>query len=155
MLSHDTVLLSRFLYNSPYGSQISPILSSSSVHFLSPNSLCSISSSFSLIISMVHHHLLCLPFYHLQFLSSLLQYSLLYFLSIYPNSFLTINLPGNFPLANIPLFSSLSCLCISSISLLYSISNSSTISLAFPKFSSPSHISNSTMNLFYCTKYLS
>ena len=40
------------------------------------------------------------------------------------------------------------------IKTLYSISNSSTISLAFPKFSSPFHISNSTVNPFYCTKYL-
>ena len=158
--SYDTIPLSRFLilrilHNLSYGSWIFPILLSFSVHSLSSNSLCSISSSFSLIVSMICCPLLYLPFHCLQFFSSLPQYSLLYLLSVHPHSFLVVNLPSNSSLASIPLFSSLSCFCISFIFLLYSLSNSSTTSLAFSKFSSPFHVSKSAMNPFYHTKYLS
>ena len=64
-------------------------------------------------------------------------------------------LPGNSPLSYIPLFSSLSCHLMSSISLPYSFSKSFNVSLAFPKFSVPSYVSASDINPFHCTKNFS
>ena len=110
-------------------------LSSSSVHSLTPDS-----SSF-LIVSMVLCPLVLPPFHHLQFLSNLAQYSSSYLLSDHPNNFLAVNRPGNSPLLNVP--SSFSCFLTSSISRWYSFSYSSIASLAFPKFSLPSQVSDS------------
>ena len=92
-------------------------------------------------------------FHHLQFLSSLPQYSLSYLLFNHPNNFLAVNLPGNSPFLNT--LSSCSCLVISSISCRYSLLNSLIASFAFFKFSLPSHVSDSTVNPFHHTKYLS
>ena len=89
---------------------------------------------------------------HLQFLSNLAQYSSSYLLSVYPYNFLTTNLPSNSPLLNVPF--SLSCLLISFISLLYSFSNSSTVSFVFPRFSFPFQVSDSIVNPFHHTRYL-
>jgi len=91
-------------------------------------------------------------FHCLQFLFSLLQYSWLYLLSDYPNSFLTVNLSGNSPLLNTP---SYSCLAMSSWSHWYSFLNSSIASFTFFKFSLPFQVSNFAINLFYLTRYLS
>ena len=127
--------------------------SSSSVHSFIPKFPCLIFSSFFFIISIILHSLF-LPLFHLlQFLSNFSQYSLLYLLSNYPNNFLTSNLSGNSSLLNVP--SSLSCLLTSSISLLYSFSNSSIASFAFSKCSFPSQVSASAVNPFHCTRYLS
>ena len=113
-------------------------LSSSSVYFFIPEFPCLISSSSSLIVSIVLRSLFLPPF-HLQFLSNLAQYSLLYLLSIYPNNFFAVNFPGNSPLQKVP--SSFSCLLMSSMSLLYSLSYSSIASLAFFRFPSPFQVS--------------
>ena len=130
-----------------------PILSSSSfIHSCIPEFSSWISSFFG-IVFIVSLLLGLLPFHHLQFLSNLLQYSWLYLLSDYPNSFLAVNLPGNSPLLNIP--SLCSCYATSSISLWYSFSNSSITSCVFFKFSLPSYVFDSTVNPFQCTKYLS
>ena len=64
-----------------------------------------------------------------------------------------MNLLANSPLLNI--LSSLFCFFMSFISCLYSFSNSSIVSLAFPKFSLPSQVSDFTINSFYHTRYLS
>ena len=127
--------------------------SSSSVHSLSPELSCSISSFSSFIVSMVLCSLVFSPFYCLQFLSSLAQYSSLYLLSNYPNNFLAMNHPSNSPLLKVP--SSVSCLLMSSISCQYSFSYSSIASFAFSRFSLPSQVSDSVVNPFYHTKYLS
>ena len=126
---------------------------SSSVHFLIFNSFYSISSFSFQIISKVLFPLACSPFHHLQFLSNLPQYFLLYYLFDYPNNFFAINCPGSFPLLNVP--SSLFCYLTSSISYQYSFSNSSTAPFAFSKFSISSQVSDSTVNSFYHTRYLS
>ena len=128
-------------------------LSSSSVHSLSLKLSCSISSSSSLIVSIVLRSLICPPFHHFQFLSSLSQYSLSYCLSDHPDSFFAVNHSGSSPLLNVPSF--LSCRLTSSMSCQYSFSYSSTASLVFSRFSLPFQISDSAMNLFHCTKYLS
>ena len=130
---------------------LSILSSSSSIHSLTPE-FSFLISSFSTIVS-IFLSLDFFPFHHLQFLSSLLQYSWLYLLSDHPNSFLAINLPGNSPLLNIS--SSCSCLATSSMSRRYFFSNSSIASFAFFKFSLPFQISDSTINPFQCTKYLS
>ena len=131
-----------------------PILSSSSsVHSLSPEPPCLLSSSSSFIISMVLHPLVLPPFHCLQFLSNLAQYSSSYLLSDHPNSFLAMNHPGNSPLLNVP--SSFSCFLTSSISHQYSFSYSSIASFVFSRFSLPSQVSNSAVNPFYHTRYLS
>ena len=93
----------------------------------------------------------CFPFHHLQFLSSLLQYSWSYFLSDHPNSFLAINLPGNSSLLNIPFLCS--CLATSSMSHRYSFSNSLIASFVFFKFSLLSQVLDSAVNPFQCTRY--
>ena len=134
--------------------QIFPISSSSSsVYSLSPEFSCSISSSSSFIVSIVLCPFFLPPFHCLQFLSNPPQYSLSYLLSDHPNNFLAVNYPGNSPLLNIP--SSLSYLLMSSMSLLYSLLYSSITSLAFSRFSSPSQVSDSAMNPFHHTRYLS
>ena len=126
---------------------------SSSVHALSPEPPCWLSSSSSFIVSMVLYPLILPPFHRLQFLSNLAQYSPLYLLSDYPNSFLAMNHSGNSPLLNIP--SSFSCFLMSSISCQYSFSYSSIASLAFSKFSLSSQVSDSAVNPFHHTRYLS
>ena len=79
-----------------------PIFSLSSfVHSLISNSFCSISSSFSQIISKVLLFLVCSSFHCLQFLSNLPQYSSLYCLSNYLNSFFVVNCPGSSSLLNV------------------------------------------------------
>ena len=123
-------------------------LSSSSVHSLTLD----LSSSF-LIVSIVLLFLGRPPFYCLQFLSNLPQYSLSYFLSDHPNNFFAVNLSGNSPLSNIPF--SLSCWFTFSMSHQYSLSNSSIASFAFPRFSLPFQVSDSTVNPFHHTRYLS
>ena len=135
-----------------------PISSSSFVYSLTPKFSYLISSSFSIVSKVVllfpgwfFFH--WLPFHLLQFLSSLPQYSWSYLLSVYPNNFFVMNLPINSSLLNI-LFS-LFCFLMSSISYLYSFSNSSIVSLAFSKFSFPSQVSDSIINSFHHTRYLS
>ena len=97
--------------------------------------------------------LTCSPFQCLQFFFSLVQYSLLYLLSNYPNNFLAINLSGSSPLLKVSSF--FSCLLTFSMSLLYSFLNSSTASFAFSRFYFPFQVSDSVVNSFHCTKYLS
>ena len=128
-------------------------MSSSSVYSLSPELSCSISSSFSFIVSIVLYPFVCPSFHCFQFLSSLLQYSSLYHLSDYPNSFFAVNHPGSSPLLNVP--SSLSCHLISSMSRWYSFLYSLNASFAFSRFSLSSQVSDSAMNPFYRTRYLS
>ena len=124
--------------------------SSSSVHSLISKFFCSISSSSSIVSKVC---LLFPPFYLFQFHSNLLQYSLSYLLSNHPNNFFAVNPSGSSSLLNVP--SSLSCLLISSISHQYSFLNSSTASFTFSKSSFPSQVSDSAVNSFYLTKYLS
>ena len=127
---------------------------SSSAYSLCPDPSCLFSSSSSLIVSIVLLSLTCPPFHLLQFLSNLAQYSSSYLLSVHPNNFFAVNLPGNSPLVNTPLFSPLSCLLISSISLWYSFSNSLTTSFAFSKFFFFSQVSDFAVKPFYHTRYL-
>jgi len=123
---------------------------SSSVYSLISGFFCLISSS-SLIVSKIC--LLLPPFHCFQFCSNLPQYSSSYFLSDHPNNFFAVNLPGNSPLLNVS--SSLSCQFTCSMSHWYSLSYSSIASLAFSKFSLPSQVSDSAVNPFQCTRYLS
>ena len=127
--------------------------SSSSVHSFIPKFPCLVSSSSSFIVSIILHSLFLPPFHLLQFLSNLPQYSLSYLLSNHPNNLFTINCPSSSLLLNISF--SLSCCFISSMSCWYSFSYSSTASFVFSRFSLPSQVSNSTMNPFHCTRYLS
>ena len=89
-------------------------LLSSFVYSLSLEFSCSISSCSFFIVFIVLCPLALLPFYHLQFLSNLVQYFLLYFLSDQPNSFFVIDCPSSSPLLNVP--TSLFCFLTSSIS---------------------------------------
>ena len=131
-----------------------PILSlSSSVHSLISDSFCLISFSSSQIISKVLLPLAHSPFHCLQFLSNLLQYSSSYCLSNYPNNFFAINCPSSSFLLNVPF--SLFCCLISFMSHWYSFSNSLTTPFVFFKFSIPSQVSDSAVNPFHCTRYLS
>ena len=125
----------------------------SSVHSFISKFSCSVSSFSFFIVSIVLHSLTLPLFYLLQFLSNLTQYFLSYFLSDHPNNFLTVNLPSSSFLLKIP--SSLSYFLISSISLLYSFSNSSIAFFAFSRFPFSFQVSDSTVNLFHHTKYLS
>ena len=141
-------------YNSQLGSTILPISSSSSsIHFLISNSFCSISSFFSQIISQVLLFLAHPSFHCFQFLSNLPQYSLLYYLSDYPNSFFAVNCSSSSPLLNVPSF--FSYYLTSFVSHWYFFSNSSTAPFAFSKFSIPSQVSDSAVNPFYHTRCLS
>ena len=124
--------------------------SSSSVYSLISKFFCLI-SFFSLIVSKVC--LLLPPFHCFQFHSNLPQYSLLYLLSDYLNNFFTVNFPGSSFFLNV--LSSLSCLLMFSISHQYSFLNSFTTPFSFSKFYFPSQLSDSAMNPFYLTKYLS
>ena len=126
--------------------------SSSSVHSRFPKFSSSISSS-SGIVFIVPFLIRFLPFHHLQFFSNLPQYSWSYRLSDHPYNFFAVNFPGNSPRRNV--LSSCSCLATSSISCRYSFSNSSIASFAFFKFSLPSQVSDSAVNPFQHTKYLS
>ena len=126
---------------------------SSSVYSFIPEFPCSISSFFSFIVSIILCSLVLSPFHLLQFLSNLAQYSLSYLLSNHPNSFLAVNLPSNSLLQNVSF--SFFYLLTSSISLLYSFSYSLTASFAFFRFSSPFQVSDSDVNPFHCTRYLS
>ena len=127
--------------------------SSSSVHSLIPELSYSISSSSSFIVSIVFCPLVFPSFHLLQFLSNLAQYSLSYLFSDHPNNFFAVNHPGSSPLLNVP--SSFSCCLISSISHRYSFSYSSTASFAFSRFSLPFQVSDSAVNPFHRTRYLS
>ena len=122
----------------------------SSIHFLISGFFCLISSS-SLIVSKIC--LLLSPFYCFQFRSNLSQYSLSYLLFDHPNNFFAINLPGNFPLLNIS--SSLSYQFTFFMFQQYSFSYSFITFLEFSKFSLPSQVSDSAVNPFQHTKYLS
>ena len=126
---------------------------SSSVYSLISNSFHLISFSFSWIVSKVLLSLPCSPFHYLQFLSNLFQYSPSYLLSDHPNSFFAVNHPGSSSLLNVP--SSLSCHLISSIFYWYFFSNSSTAPFTFSKFSTPSQVSDSTIDPFHHTRSLS
>ena len=77
-----------------------------SVYSLSPKFSYSISSFSSFIVFIVLCSLVLSPFYHLQFLSNLAQYSSSYLLSNYSNNFLAVNLSGNSPFLNVLFFSS-------------------------------------------------
>ena len=129
------------------------LLLSSSVHSLSPELSCLISSSSSFIVSIVLCPFVCPPFHCFQFLSSFPQYSSSYYLSDHPNSFFAVNCPGSSPLLNVP--SSLFCCLTSSMSHWYSFLYSLTASFAFSRFSLSSQVSDSAMNPFHHTKYLS
>ena len=125
--------------------------SSSSVYSLTPE-LSFLTSSFSAIVS-IFLSLSHFSFHRLQFFSSLSQYSWLYLLSNHPNSFLAINLPGKSSLLNV--LSSRSCLATSSMSHWYSFLNSLIAFFAFFKFSLLFYVSDSAINPFQYTKYLS
>ena len=94
-----------------------------------------------------------LPFHCLQFLSNLPQYSWSYRLSVHPYNIFAMNFPSNSPHLNV--ISSHSCRTTSSMSCQYSFLNSLIASFAFSKFSFPSQVSDSAVNPFHCTKYLS
>ena len=81
------------------------------------------------------------------FFSLCLSYSLFDYL----HSIFAVNLPGSSLENSFLLFSS-SCYLISSASFLYSLSNSSTNSFIFFRFSLLSQVSSSTIYLFSCTK---
>ena len=125
---------------------------SSFVHSRIPDFSFSISSSSGIvfIISLLTGFL---PFHHLQFFSILPQYSWSYHLSDYSYSFFAVNLPGNSPHRNV--LSLHSCCATFSMSHRYSFSNSLIASFAFSKFSLPSQVSDSAVNPFQHTKYLS
>ena len=123
-----------------------------SIHSWTPDFSSSVSSS-SGIVFIISLFTGFLPFHHLQFLSNLPQYSWLYLLSDYLYNFFAVNFPGNSPCQNVP--SSHSCHTTSSMSLQYSFSNSLIASFAFSKFSLPSQVSDSAVNPFQRTKYLS
>ena len=127
--------------------------SSSSIYSRTFDFSSSTSSSSSRIIFIVPLLAGFLPFHCLQFLSILPQYSWLYCLSNHPYNFFTINLPSSSLRWNVP--SSRSCHATSSISYRYSFSNSLIASCTFFKFSLPSHVSDSAVNPFQRTKYLS
>ena len=87
------------------------------VHSLTFKFSCLVSSSFFLIVSKILLSFAYPLFQCLQFLSSLLQYSSLYFLSDYPNNIFAMNLPGNSSLLKLLFFSvSLPPLCLVNIS---------------------------------------
>ena len=132
---------------------MSPISSSSSFVYSQTPDFSSLASSSSRIVFIVPLLAGFLPFYHLQFLSNLPQYSWSYHLSDHPNSFLAVNLPSNSPHWNVP--SSHSCYAISSMSRRYSFLNFLIASCVFFKFSLPSQVSDSAVNPFQRTKYLS
>ena len=100
-------------------------------------------------------------FYLCQFFSNFLKYSFSNFLSSQPYSNFAIYFPSNlfllyfstfgffFVLSPCPTFS---YFLTSALNL---PSNSFTNSLAFPRFSSLSHVLLSVVNPFHCTKYLS
>ena len=125
---------------------------SSSVHSRTPDFSSSVSSS-SGIVFIVSLLAGLLPFHRLQFLSNLPQYFWSYRLFDHPYNIFAVNFPGNSLRRNVP--SSRSCLATSSISCRYSFSNSSIASFAFSKFSFPSQVSDSAVNPFQCTRYLS
>ena len=127
-------------------------LLSSSIHSLTPDFSSSISSS-SGIVFIVSLLAGFLPFHCFQFFSILPQYSWSYCLSNHPYNFLAVNLPSNSSHRNIPF--SCSCHTMSSISRRYSFSNSLIASFAFSKFSLPSQVSDSAVNPFQRTRYLS
>ena len=132
---------------------MSPISSSSSsIHSRTPDFSSSISSSSGIVFIVP---LFCgfLPFHRLQFLSNLPQYSWSYCLSDHPYNLFAVNLPGSSLHWNIPF--SCSYHATSSISRQYSFSNSSITSFAFSRFSLPSQVSDSAVNPFQRTKYLS
>ena len=131
-----------------------PILSSSSsTHSRIPDFSFSVSSSSSGIVFIIPLLTGFLPFHCLQFLSNLFQYSWSYHLSDHPYNFFAVNFPGNSPHRNVS--SSRSCRATSFMSRRYSFSNSSIASFAFSKFSLPSQVSDSAVNPFQRTKYLS
>ena len=126
---------------------------SSSTHSRISNFSSSVSSSSSGIVFIVLLLTGFLPFHRLQLFSNLPQYSWSYRLSDHLYNIFAMNFPGNFPRRNVP--SSRSCLAISSISHRYSFLNSLIASFAFSKFSLPSQVSDSAVNPFQRTKYLS
>ena len=128
-------------------------MSSSSVHSLSPELSCLISFSFFFIVSIVLCSLVYPPFHCFQFLSILLQYSLSYCLSDHPNSFFAINCSSSSSLLNVP--SPLSCCLTSSMPCWYSFSYSLTASFVFFRFFFPFQVSDSAVNPFHHTRYLS
>ena len=123
----------------------------SSIYSLTPEFSSLISSSSTIVSIFLFPDRF--PFYCLQFLSSLPQYSWLYLLSDHPNSFIAVNLPGNSPLLNVP--SLHSCFAMFFMSHRYSFSNSLITSFIFFKFSLPFQVSDSAINPFQHTKYLS
>ena len=125
---------------------------SSSVYSRTPDFSSSASSS-SRIVFIVSLFAGFLPFHCLQFFSNLPQYSWSYHLSDHLYNIFAVNFPGNSPHLNI--ISSRSCHATSSMSLQYSFSNSSIASFAFSKFSLPSQVSDSAVNPFQRTRYLS
>ena len=93
-------------------------------------------------------------FHFHQFLSNFLKYSSSNFPSSYPYNIFAINFPGNFPLLKSlsSAISNFSCFLTFAFILLLNSSNTSSV---FPKSSFLSQIPCSTVNPFYCTKYLS
>ena len=122
------------------------------VHSLTFKFSCLVSSSFFLIVSKILLSFAYPLFQCLQFLSSLLQYSSLYFLSDYPNNIFAMNLPGNSSL--LKLFFSLFCQFTSSMSCQYFFLNSSIVSFVFSRFFLSSQVSDSAINPFYFTRHL-
>ena len=130
-----------------------PILSSSfSIYFLISNPFCLIFSSSSQIVSKILLSLAHPSFHCFQFLSSLLQYSLLYCLSNYPNNFFTINHSGSSFLLNVPSFFSYHLM--SSMFYWYSFLYPLIASLVFSRFFLSFQVFDSAVNSFHYTKYL-
>ena len=92
-------------------------------------------------------------FHRLQFSSHLFSLSLLYLLFSQPYSNFVVNSLGNSRLNSFS--SSCSCHLSSSTSSPYILSNSSTNSFAFSKFSLLFQVSSSTIYLFYLTRNFS
>ena len=132
---------SRRFYNSPMGSVMFPI-SSSSFHssIFPPSSSTTSRTAVSLPFPLSAHP----SFFHLlQFLSNLCQYCLSYSSSDHPYNLLAVYHPGNPPLLYSLSSSSLSCRLTSRLFLLYSSSNSFSKSPTFFRFSRLSHVSPS------------
>ena len=138
---------SRRFYNSPMGSVMFSI-SSSSFHssIFPPSSSTTSRTAVSLSFPVSANP----SFFHcLQFLSNLCQYCLLYSPSDHPYNLLAVYCPGNPPLLYSLSSSSFSCHLTSWLSLLYSSSNFLNKSPAFFRFSQLSYISLSAVKPFH------
>ena len=140
---------SQQFYNSPMGSVMFPILSSSFHSLIFP-----LSSSITSWTTVSLPFLVSSFFHRLQFLSNLCQYCLSYSPSDHPYNLLAVYRPGNSPLLYSLSSSSFSCHLTSWLFLLYSSSNFLSKSPVFFRFFQLSHVSPSAMKPFHQTRYL-